>query len=325
MKLSQQLFAVKTIQVLEEELVSENRLRRVLGPVSLTALGVGAIIGAGIFVLTGLAAHDYAGPALMLSFVLAGAWLRVRRPLLCRVRLDDPGGRQRLHLCLRDPRRAAAWIIGWDLILEYGMASSTVAYGWSKYFLHFIELFGLARPALPRLRPVQHARLRGSTCRRCRHRAAASPSYWSSASRRVRRSTRRWSSSSSAVVLFVIGAGVGARGHRPTGVRSCPSASRASRAVPPMCSSPTSASTRLDPRRGGAQPAARRADRHPGLAVALHRALHRGRGGADGHGAVRRDQHRRPVGGGVRALRHVGRRASSSPSARWRASPACCS
>src|SRR5439155_13476412 len=69
MKLRSQLFAVKPVAVLLAEMEGEHRLRRVLGPISLTALGVGAIIGAGIFVLTGLAAHDEAGPGLILSFV----------------------------------------------------------------------------------------------------------------------------------------------------------------------------------------------------------------------------------------------------------------
>jgi len=146
MKLSQQLFAVKTIQVLEEELVSENRLRRVLGPVALTALGVGAIIGAGIFVLTGLAAHDYAGPALMLSFVLAG--LGCAFAALCYAEFASmiPVAGSAYTYAYATLGELLAWIIGWDLILEYGMASSTVAYGWSKYFLHFIELFGLHVP-----------------------------------------------------------------------------------------------------------------------------------------------------------------------------------
>ena len=72
MTLRKQLFAVKGVDVLMAEMAGEHGLRRVLGPVSLTALGVGAIIGAGIFVLTGLAANVYAGPALALSFVVAG-------------------------------------------------------------------------------------------------------------------------------------------------------------------------------------------------------------------------------------------------------------
>lgn len=70
--MANQLFARKPLEMLLEELHGENRLRRVLGPVQLTALGVGCIIGTGIFVLTGRAAHDTTGPALMLSFVAAG-------------------------------------------------------------------------------------------------------------------------------------------------------------------------------------------------------------------------------------------------------------
>src|SRR5947199_10416546 len=66
------LFATKPLSLLLEEMQGENRLRRILGPVQLTALGVGAIIGTGIFILTGVAAHDRTGPALMLSFVMAG-------------------------------------------------------------------------------------------------------------------------------------------------------------------------------------------------------------------------------------------------------------
>ena len=75
MTLRKQLFAVKSVDLLMAEMAGEHRLRRVLGPVSLTSLGVGAIIGAGIFVLTGLAANVYAGPALVLSFVVAGLFL----------------------------------------------------------------------------------------------------------------------------------------------------------------------------------------------------------------------------------------------------------
>src|SRR5437773_4258826 len=66
------LFAKKSVKVLLEEMEGENRLRRILGPIQLSCLGIGAIIGTGIFVLTGIAAHDKTGPALMLSFVVSG-------------------------------------------------------------------------------------------------------------------------------------------------------------------------------------------------------------------------------------------------------------
>ncbi len=146
LSLREQIFAVKSIHLLEEEMASENRLRRVLGPLSLTALGVGAIIGAGIFVLTGLAAHDYAGPGLMLSFVIAG--LGCTFAALCYAEFASmiPVAGSAYTYAYATMGEMMAWIIGWDLVLEYGMASSTVAYGWSKYFLHFIEIFGLHIP-----------------------------------------------------------------------------------------------------------------------------------------------------------------------------------
>jgi APA family basic amino acid/polyamine antiporter len=132
--------------MLQEEIEGENRLRRVLGPVALTALGVGCIIGAGIFVLTGLAAHDHAGPALMLSFVIAG--LGCAFAALCYAEFASmiPVAGSAYAYAYATLGELLAWIIGWDLILEYGMASSTVAYGWSKYFLHFLELFGIHIP-----------------------------------------------------------------------------------------------------------------------------------------------------------------------------------
>lgn len=147
MSLRQQLFAIKSVALLEEEMASENRLRRVLGPVALTSLGVGAIIGAGIFVLVGLAAHDHAGPALVLSFIIAG--LGCTFAALCYAEFASmiPVAGSAYTYAYATLGELMAWIIGWDLILEYGMASSTVAYGWSKYFLHLIGLFGLHIPA----------------------------------------------------------------------------------------------------------------------------------------------------------------------------------
>jgi APA family basic amino acid/polyamine antiporter len=145
-KLREQLFARKSVALLQQEMESENRLRRVLGPIALTALGVGCIIGAGIFVLTGLAAHDHAGPALVLSFVIAG--LGCTFAALCYAEFASmiPVAGSAYAYAYATLGELIAWIIGWDLILEYGMASSTVAYGWSKYFLHFLELFGIQIP-----------------------------------------------------------------------------------------------------------------------------------------------------------------------------------
>ena len=99
------LMAKKPLVTVMTEAKGEH-LRRVLGPWHLTALGIGAVIGAGIFVATGAAAKNVAGPALMLSYVVAGSGLPARRAVLRRVRGHDAGGRQRLYLRLHHARRA---------------------------------------------------------------------------------------------------------------------------------------------------------------------------------------------------------------------------
>jgi APA family basic amino acid/polyamine antiporter len=128
--------------MLLEEANGENRLRRVLGPVQLTSLGVGAIIGTGIFVLTGVAAHDKAGPALVLSFVVAG--LACIFAALCYAEFASmvPVAGSAYTYAYATLGELFAWIIGWDLILEYAVASATVAHGWSHYFQDLIGIFG---------------------------------------------------------------------------------------------------------------------------------------------------------------------------------------
>src|SRR5216117_1759927 len=140
------LFAKKSVKVLLEEMEGENRLRRVLGPIQLSSLGVGAIIGTGIFVLTGIAAHDRTGPALMLSFVVSG--LTCFFAALCYAEFASmvPVAGSAYTYAYATLGELFAWIIGWDLILEYAVASSTVAHGWSAHFQEFIPIFheGLA-------------------------------------------------------------------------------------------------------------------------------------------------------------------------------------
>ncbi len=140
------LFAKKSLQLLLEEMAGEHRLRRVLGPVQLTSLGVGCIIGAGIFVITGKAAHDSAGPALMVSFMVAG--LACVFAALCYAEFASmiPVAGSAYTYAYATLGELLAWVIGWDLILEYGVASATVAHGWSKYFQEFMGLFGLSLP-----------------------------------------------------------------------------------------------------------------------------------------------------------------------------------
>src|SRR5213594_1759045 len=140
------LFAKKSVKVLLEEMEGENRLRRVLGPIQLSSLGVGAIIGTGIFVLTGIAAHDKTGPALMLSFVVAG--LACIFAALCYAEFASmvPVAGSAYTYAYATLGELFAWIVGWDLILEYAVGSATVAHGWSHYFQDFIGIFGITIP-----------------------------------------------------------------------------------------------------------------------------------------------------------------------------------
>jgi APA family basic amino acid/polyamine antiporter len=140
------LFAKKPVKLLLEEMEGENRLRRVLGPVQLSSLGIGAIIGTGIFVLTGVAAHDKTGPALMLSFVVAG--LACIFAALCYAEFASmvPVAGSAYTYAYATLGELFAWIVGWDLILEYAVGSATVAHGWSHYFQDFIGIFGVKLP-----------------------------------------------------------------------------------------------------------------------------------------------------------------------------------
>jgi basic amino acid/polyamine antiporter, APA family len=127
----------------------EHSLKRALGPVNLITLGIGAIIGAGIFVLTGSAAAKYAGPAIVLSFVLSG--IACVFAGLCYAEFASliPIAGSAYTYGYATLGELFAWIIGWDLILEYAFGAATVASGWSGYLLSFLEDFGIRIP--PRL------------------------------------------------------------------------------------------------------------------------------------------------------------------------------
>ena len=148
------LFATKPLSMLLDEMKGENRLRRVLGPTQLTALGVGAIIGTGIFILTGVAAHDRTGPALMLSFVMAG--LACVFAALCYAEFASmvPVAGSAYTYAYATLGEMFAWIIGWDLVLEYAVGSATVAHGWSAHFQEFIPIFHEGFSFIPAKLPV---------------------------------------------------------------------------------------------------------------------------------------------------------------------------
>lgn len=142
------LFAKKPVKLLLEEMEGENRLRRVLGPIQLSALGIGAIIGTGIFVLTGVAAHDKTGPALMLSFVVSG--LACIFAALCYAEFASmvPVAGSAYTYAYATLGELFAWIVGWDLILEYAVGAATVAHGWSHYFQDFIGILHIKLPEI---------------------------------------------------------------------------------------------------------------------------------------------------------------------------------
>jgi len=141
------LFVKKTMDLLTNEASesSEHTMRRALGPVSLTALGVGAIIGAGIFVLSGLGAH-YAGPGLMLSFVLSGLGCTFAGLCYAEFAAMIPLAGSAYTYAYATLGEIFAWIIGWDLTLEYAMGASTVSSGWSNHFIELMKIFHIKIP-----------------------------------------------------------------------------------------------------------------------------------------------------------------------------------
>ncbi len=150
------LFARKPLELLLEEMKGEHRLRRVLGPVQLTSLGIGAIIGAGIFVATGAAAHNVAGPALMVSYTVAG--ITCIFAALCYAEFASmvPVAGSAYTYAYATLGELFAWIIGWDLVLEYGVASAAVATGWSGYFQNVLAKVGIVLPEALRESPWRY-------------------------------------------------------------------------------------------------------------------------------------------------------------------------
>ncbi|HVG26423.1 MAG TPA: amino acid permease [Acidobacteriaceae bacterium] len=141
------LFATKSMKVLMAEAHAEGSgtLKRSLGVFQLTALGVGAVIGAGIFVLAGLGAH-YAGPGLMLSFVLSGLGCAFAGLCYAEFAAMIPLAGSAYTYAYATLGELVAWIIGWDLTLEYAMGASTVSSGWSNHFIELMQIFHINFP-----------------------------------------------------------------------------------------------------------------------------------------------------------------------------------
>jgi APA family basic amino acid/polyamine antiporter len=147
------LFAVKPLASLKQEAgeEGEHTLKRSLGPVNLITLGIGAIIGAGIFVLTGQAAALHAGPAVALSFIFAGITCAFAGLCYAEFASIIPIAGSAYTYGYATLGELVAWIIGWDLVLEYAFGAATVASGWSGYFLSLLAQLGFTpSPALAR-------------------------------------------------------------------------------------------------------------------------------------------------------------------------------
>jgi APA family basic amino acid/polyamine antiporter len=136
------LLAVNSVKDLEAE-SAKGELRRTLGPMALTAIGIGGIIGTGIFVLTGLAAAQHAGPAIVLSFIIAGIGCVFAGLCYAEFASMIPVSGSAYAYSYATLGEGVAWFIGWNLVLEYLFAASTVSVGWSRYLVKFLDAIGL--------------------------------------------------------------------------------------------------------------------------------------------------------------------------------------
>ena len=153
--------AKKSVADLQAEKTEGTALKRTLGPWHLLALGVGAIIGAGIFVLTGHAAAQYAGPAIMLSFILGGITCAFAGLCYAEFAALIPIAGSAYTYSYATLGELVAWIIGWDLVLEYALGTATVAVGWAGYVTSFLHDLGLHSASHARLQPARDARRAG--------------------------------------------------------------------------------------------------------------------------------------------------------------------
>lgn len=132
--------------ILAEGSDQEHGLKRSLGPWALTAMGIGAIIGTGIFVLTGVASATRAGPSIALSFVVAGIVSALAALCYAEVSSKIPISGSAYTYTYATLGEFLAWVIGWDLVLEYALGAATVSIGWSGYFVNILNQFGIHIP-----------------------------------------------------------------------------------------------------------------------------------------------------------------------------------
>lgn len=150
------IFAKKTVeQILAESEGGEHKLKRTLNVWSLIAIGIGCIIGTGIFVLTGKVAIENSGPGIMLSFIICGVACILAALCYAEFASFIPIAGSAYTYSFATMGEVVAWVIGWDLILEYGLSTSAVAGGWSSHFVNFLDLvFGVEFPKELALTPA---------------------------------------------------------------------------------------------------------------------------------------------------------------------------
>ena len=158
------LFVRKPIgRIINEAEGGEHKLKRTLGPKSLIALGIGAIIGAGLFSLTGIAAAENAGPTVVLSFVVAAIGCAFAGMCYSELASMIPVAGSAYTYSYATMGEFIAWIIGWDLVLEYAVAASVVAVSWSRYVVSFFKDFGIQLPMQFAACPFDHITLADGT------------------------------------------------------------------------------------------------------------------------------------------------------------------
>lgn len=156
------IFTKKSLAALRADAES-NTLRRALGPLNLTTLGIGSIIGTGIFVLTGTAASQNAGPALVISMIIAGIACAFAGLCYAEFAAMIPVAGSAYTYAYATMGELMAWIIGWDLVLEYALSTATVAVGWSGYFLSLLGDAGIHLPAALSAAPGETVTMAGGT------------------------------------------------------------------------------------------------------------------------------------------------------------------
>jgi APA family basic amino acid/polyamine antiporter len=141
------IFAVKPLdRIMRESEGGDHQLKRTLGPVNLVALGIGAIIGAGLFAITPIASHDNAGPAVVFSFIVAALGCAFAGMCYSEFATMIPIAGSAYTYAYATMGELLAWIIGWDLVLEYAVGAATVSVSWSNYLLRLLGDFGTTLP-----------------------------------------------------------------------------------------------------------------------------------------------------------------------------------